>query len=147
MSNQSPRQLPPVDPHWPWGAIAFLNIEPGGTLKASWQPVQQAFRVEAGWELIVGYDGVDQDRFLIEVNENGESATCVPWGPELEKSLVEYVGRSRLDLGCTSDEPATGSARGLRALLDEARSLRLEDGSALRHERDQGLGFDASFEF
>jgi len=83
------RRRPAVEPFWPWGAVAWLIIRSDGQKRAEWYEVRRVTKIEGGWEVIAGRENQSTD-YAFEVDENGESAMCVPWDDEIDRQFDQY---------------------------------------------------------
>lgn len=81
----------PVEPHWPYGTVAYFYIteSPAGkTITTRELVVEEVTEIEDGYRVIAGpmdhQHSPDAETYVFEVDQDGESAQCVPWDDELE---------------------------------------------------------------
>lgn len=87
-NDEVERKREPIEPHWPWGSIAFLEIRRAEPT-AGWYEVVEVTKTQDGWEVVATRPGLAVD-LVFDVDEDGESANCIPWDQDVDSQFIEY---------------------------------------------------------
>ncbi|MFF0903980.1 UNVERIFIED_CONTAM: hypothetical protein RF653_09930 [Kocuria sp. CPCC 205316] len=79
----------PVEPLWPYGAVAYMFPVPAERVSDG-KPAIGVRKVQVigvhpmpdGWRITAGTGDLDDE--VLDVDEDGESAECIPWNDDLE---------------------------------------------------------------
>lgn len=110
---------PPVEPHWPHGTVGYIYIKTTAGKKEMGireLVIQDAEETPDGYRITAGFQAHIDDlagrSFVFEVDQDGESAECVPWDDALEaefnaprQPFTEAEGTVPIRVGEPADNP------------------------------------------
>lgn len=84
----------PVEPLWPYGAVAYMYPIPAKDMSDGKPsigvekiPITGAHPMpDGGWRVTIG-SGLEK-KLILDLDEDGESAECIPWNDDLEETYV-----------------------------------------------------------
>ncbi|WP_144836045.1 hypothetical protein [Kocuria rosea] len=84
----------PVEPLWPYGAVAYMYPIPAEKMSDGKPsigvekiPITGAHPMpDGGWRVTIG-SGLEK-KLILDLDEDGESAECIPWNDDLEETYA-----------------------------------------------------------